>query len=153
MSDALAARVIAANRYLTLATAGADGAPWVTPVYFAVSEALDEVLWVSSPDSEHSRNIAQRPAVAIVVFDSQVAIGAGEAVYARGEARLVAGDDLEQAIAVFAARSEQHGAGTWGTADVSGDARLRLYAARLHECWTLDATREGPEERIRITPA
>ena len=61
-------RMLAANRYLVLGTAGKDGRPWVTPVFFAPLDP-DRVCWVSSPDSRHSCNIAQRAAVAITVFD------------------------------------------------------------------------------------
>ncbi len=36
--DAHARDLIEANRYLTLATADADGRPWVSPVYFATAD-------------------------------------------------------------------------------------------------------------------
>ncbi|PZS18893.1 MAG: hypothetical protein DLM57_05175 [Pseudonocardiales bacterium] len=74
------APVLADNLYLVLGTVDAAGKPWVSPVFFA---ARDETLlyWVSSPASRHSRNIDVQPTVAITVFDSRAAIGAGEAVY------------------------------------------------------------------------
>jgi nitroimidazol reductase NimA-like FMN-containing flavoprotein (pyridoxamine 5'-phosphate oxidase superfamily) len=68
--------LIEASRYLVLATADAAGRPWSSPVYFA-HIGLTEFFWVSSPDVTHSRNIAVRPEVGIVVFDSQAAIGTG----------------------------------------------------------------------------
>jgi nitroimidazol reductase NimA-like FMN-containing flavoprotein (pyridoxamine 5'-phosphate oxidase superfamily) len=45
-------RLLAANRYLVLATADEDGQPWATPVFFA---SLDPhtLCWVSSPNSRH----------------------------------------------------------------------------------------------------
>ena len=67
-------RVLAANRYLVLGTADQAGTPWVTPVFFAPL-GPDRVCWVSSPESRHSRNIAERAAVAITVFDSTVEVG------------------------------------------------------------------------------
>jgi hypothetical protein len=72
--------IIEASRYLVLATADAAGRPWSSPVYFA-HIGFTEFFWVSSPDVTHSRNIAVRPEVSIVVFDSQVAIGAGLRLY------------------------------------------------------------------------
>src|SRR4051812_24385425 len=54
-------RILATNRYLVLGTADEAGQPWVTPVFFAPLDA-DRVCWVSSPDSRHSRNIANRAA-------------------------------------------------------------------------------------------
>ena len=39
------------------------------------------VLWVSAPDSRHSRNIAEQPTIAITIFDSHAPIGGAEAPY------------------------------------------------------------------------
>ena len=55
-------RLLAANKYMVLATADADGVPWATPVYFAPRDE-SRLYWVSSPDSRHSRNIAVRATV------------------------------------------------------------------------------------------
>jgi nitroimidazol reductase NimA-like FMN-containing flavoprotein (pyridoxamine 5'-phosphate oxidase superfamily) len=62
--------IIEASSYLVLATADTAGRPWSTPLYFA-HIGFTEFFWVSSPDVTHSRNIAVRPEVGIVVFDSQ----------------------------------------------------------------------------------
>ena len=67
-------RVLAAKRYLVLGTADQAGKPWVSPVFFA-RLGHDRVCWVSSPESRHSRNIADRAAIAITVFDSTVEVG------------------------------------------------------------------------------
>lgn len=75
-----AGRALAANRYLVLGTADEDGAPWVSPVFFATLDP-DRVCWVSSPDSRHSRNIAKRARIAITVFDSTVEVGQAQAAY------------------------------------------------------------------------
>lgn len=42
---------------------------------------LDCVCWVSSPESRHSRNIANRAAIAITVFDSTIEVRGAEAAY------------------------------------------------------------------------
>jgi nitroimidazol reductase NimA-like FMN-containing flavoprotein (pyridoxamine 5'-phosphate oxidase superfamily) len=51
--------LISANRYMVLATADATGRPWISPVWFAPDDG--GFLWVSRPDSRHSRNLAERP--------------------------------------------------------------------------------------------
>jgi nitroimidazol reductase NimA-like FMN-containing flavoprotein (pyridoxamine 5'-phosphate oxidase superfamily) len=89
--------IIDASRYLVLATADAAGRPWSTPVYFA-HIGLAEFFWVSSPDVTHSRNIAARPEVGIVVFDSQAAIGAGQGVYMSAVAELLEGGEAARGI-------------------------------------------------------
>ena len=65
---------------MTLGTADEHGHPWVTPVWFAPADD-HELFWVSSPQARHSRNLAARPQVSIVVFDSQVPVGSAAAVY------------------------------------------------------------------------
>jgi nitroimidazol reductase NimA-like FMN-containing flavoprotein (pyridoxamine 5'-phosphate oxidase superfamily) len=66
---AMARDVIATNRYFVLGTAHPDGRPRVSPVYFNHHEHR-AFYWVSSPDSQHSHNIAADPRVNAVVFDS-----------------------------------------------------------------------------------
>ena len=78
-------RVLAAYRYLVLGTAGEDGEPWVSPVFFWPLDP-DRVCWASSPDSRHSRNISQRARIAITVFDSTVDVGRSEAAYLEADA-------------------------------------------------------------------
>src|SRR5688500_12898388 len=63
--------LLAQNAYLTLGTVDADGRPWTSPVYFAADDLID-FYWVSSPEARHSLNLAVRPAVSLVVFDSTV---------------------------------------------------------------------------------
>lgn len=77
---ALARSIIDANLYMTLATADEGGRPWASPVCFA-HEGYSEFLWVSSPQATHSRNIAARSELAIVIFDSGQPVGTGHGVY------------------------------------------------------------------------
>ena len=139
MADPNAARardLIAGSRYMTLATADAAGRPWATPVWFAAA-APDELLWVSRPQARHSRNIAERGDVAIAIFDSHVAVGAGEGVYLDASAEVVPDAELDRAIAAFSNASERQGAAAWSRAEVSEPAELRLYRAAVREAWAL----------------
>ncbi len=77
--SAIAKAITDANSYMVIGTADESGVPWVSPVWFA-PEDYKEFFWVSSPEARHSRNIAARPQVAIVIFDSQVPAGSGQAV-------------------------------------------------------------------------
>lgn len=83
------------NRNLVLGTVDAMGRPWTSPVHFAATGER-ELYWVSATDAQHSRNLAGRPQVSIVVFDSTVAPYHGRAVYAAGEAQELSGDELER---------------------------------------------------------
>jgi nitroimidazol reductase NimA-like FMN-containing flavoprotein (pyridoxamine 5'-phosphate oxidase superfamily) len=138
--------IVDANLYLTLATADADGRPWVSPVYFA-HEAYREFFWVSRPSRRHSQNVAARPEVAIVVFDSQVPISTGRAVYLAAVAEQLGGDDVERGIAVFSRRSLSHGGRAWTLADVEDSAPFRLYRATATERFVLSAS----DDRIPVS--
>jgi uncharacterized protein YhbP (UPF0306 family) len=120
--------VIDANAYMTLATADGDGRPWASPVWFA-HHGYTKFYWVSRPDARHSRNLAIRPHMALVVFDSTVALGEPQAVYIEAEAEQLSGAEQEQAINVYSRRSRAHGAGQWTTSDVNALASHRLYRA------------------------
>jgi nitroimidazol reductase NimA-like FMN-containing flavoprotein (pyridoxamine 5'-phosphate oxidase superfamily) len=149
MSDpAAAARaVIDANRYMTLGTADESGHPWVTPVWFAPAD-YREFFWVSSPATRHSRNLAARSQVSIVVFDSQVPVGSAAAVYMTAVAQELTGAALERGLEVFARESAAQGLSVWTMANVTAPARHRLYRAAVTEQWVLDPH----DERLPVTP-
>ena len=150
MSDpaAGARAVIDANHYMTLGTADDSGHPWVTPVWFAPAD-YREFFWVSSPAARHSRNIAIRSAVSIVIFDSQVPVGSAAAVYMTAVAHELTGAAQERGLEVFARESEAQGLSVWGMADVTAPARHRLYRAAVTEQWVLDPH----DERLPVTLA
>ena len=149
MSDpAAAARaVIDANRYMTLGTADESGHPWVTPVWFAPAD-YREFFWVSSPATRHSRNLAARSQVSVVVFDSQVPVGSAAAVYMTAVAQELTGAALERGLEVFARESAAQGLSVWTMANVTAPARHRLYRAAVTEQWVLDPH----DERLPVTP-
>ena len=138
---AIATSIIDSNFYMTLATADGEGRPWVSPVYYA-REGYAEFYWVSSPEATHSRNIAARPEVSIVIFDSRASVGSGQGVYLSAVARELTGAELEKGITTFSRRSESHGAGEWSLKDVRWPARHRLYLATASEHSVL-----GPQDQ------
>ena len=138
--------IIDANLYLVLATADGTGRPWSSPVYFAHDEYA-EFFWVSAPEAAHSRNIAARPQVSIVIFDSHAPIGSGQGVYISGTAEQVGSDDLTRGIETFSRRSIAHGGATWTVMDVQANSGLRLYRASA-ESYSILAKDGQPDHRI-----
>ncbi len=129
--------IIDSNLYMTLGTADEAGRPWVSPVYYA-SAGYTEFYWVSSPEATHSRNIAARPQVSIVVFDSQAPIDTGQGIYMSAVAEEVAGGDVERGIDIFSRRSLEHGGREWTLEGVQQPAPYRLFRATASEHWVLD---------------
>lgn len=150
-NDDIARAILDANIYVVLATADADGTPWASPVWFA-QEDHGEIFWVSAPDARHSRNIAVRPQIAMVVFDSTVAPNTGQAVYMSATAEQVRDPaEIERGMAVFSRVSVRQGEVEWGPDRVTGDARIRLYRASVtgHSILDPDA---GIDVRVDVSP-
>jgi uncharacterized protein YhbP (UPF0306 family) len=121
-------RLLALHRYAVLGTADAAGRPWVTPVFFAADGEF-RLVWVSAPDSRHSRNIAARPAVAITVFDTHAPIGQAEALYLEATAGLVEDDVRPAALDVLNARLPARQRLDLG--DLAPAGPLRVYRATV----------------------
>ena len=126
--EAVARRIIDASRYMVLATADADGVPWISPVWFAHA-GHREFFWISRPERRHSRNLAVRPQVAISIFDSNQEIGTGHGVAMFATAAVLEGPELQRATTIAAKRSMDHGGGMFSVGSFVGDGSLRLYRA------------------------
>ena len=132
--EEMAKRVIDGNRYMTIATVDDDGRPWATPVYFS-PDGYREMYWISSPETKHSTNIAARPEVSIVVFDSQVPIGGAEAVYMQAHAAELTDPTDAECAAAFRQRFE--GVKTFQPNELRAPAKLRLFRAEVARHWVL----------------
>ncbi len=145
--EAAARAIVDANGYMTLGTADAAGTPWVSPVWYAAA-SYRELFWVSRPGARHSRNIAVRPEVGVVIFDSTVPINQGEAVYMAAAAGQVTDvDELARGMSVFSERSLAEGGRAWTPEDVGPAGRVRLYRLLASEQFVLSPD----DERLPFT--
>jgi hypothetical protein len=85
---------------------------------FYASNGDREFYWVSSTEATHSRNLASRPRLSIVIFDSRVPAYSGQAVYMAAVAEELAG------------------------AEVRPPALHRLYRATVSQHWILCTSRQ-----------
>jgi nitroimidazol reductase NimA-like FMN-containing flavoprotein (pyridoxamine 5'-phosphate oxidase superfamily) len=143
--DEIARRILDSNSFAVLATADARGLPWATPVWFA-QEDYREFYWVSAPGARHSRNIAERPEIAMVVYDPTVKPRHAEAVYMSATA-----GQTEQGLEVFSRVSMRRGFAEWGPERISGNARVRLYRAVVTEHSILEP-RAAIDRRVTVKP-
>ena len=144
----LARTIIDSNMYMVLGTADESGQPWVSPVYYA-SAGYKEFYWVSSPEVRHSRNIAMRPQVSIVIFDSQAPIGTGQGVYMSGIAEELVGAELDRGIEIFSRSSLAQGGHEWKLEDVGASTLYRLYQVTASEHWVRDPV-DRPDHRTSV---
>ena len=146
----MAKAIIEANRYMVLGTADEAGVPWVTPVWFAHAD-YRRFLWISAPDRRHSRNVAARAQVSIVIFDSQVAVGGARAVYMSAVAEELSGEELEAGAQLFGRASRAQGlTREWTLGDMRPPAPYRLYRASVSQHWVLDPD-SSPDARAEVT--
>ena len=138
-----AREIIDAGRYMVLGTADEQGRPWASPVWFA-PDGYRRFLWVSRTETRHSSNLAVRPELSIVIFDSGVPIGTGVGVYMDAVAEQLTGPEAEAGMAVFSRRSRAQGGREWTVEDVSPPAELRLYRATASEQWLGERDRRTP---------
>ncbi|GGP89256.1 hypothetical protein BKA00_000855 [Actinomadura coerulea] len=153
--DELARSVIDENRYMTLGTSEADHRPRLSPVYFTHA-GYRTFYWVSSPDARHSGNVAARPEVAIVIYDTSVEIGQGRAVYVDAVASLVTDEDLPRRCAEAFAQAGPDGV-AFRPDELSGEAPLRLYHAdatgyEVHLPGRDPRNATGIDTRVRVDP-
>ena len=148
---ALARGIVDSILYMVLSTADETGRPWASPVYFA-SEQYRQFYWMSSPEVRHSQNILLRPQVSIVIFDSRVPIGMGQAVYMSAVAEELTGPELDRGIQIYNGRFSnpaQHGVRIINVEHVQAPALYRLYRAVAQEHWVLDPDRH-PDHRTPV---
>jgi nitroimidazol reductase NimA-like FMN-containing flavoprotein (pyridoxamine 5'-phosphate oxidase superfamily) len=126
--------IIENNNFMVLSTADSTGKPWVSPVGFVYDDNYN-LYWVSYKEAIHSKNIEQRPEVAIVIF-GQVA-GAMDGVYVDAKAEVVEdADHLQTIIDLFKERRPQPTRFvTESLSDITGDAVWRMYQAKPLHVW------------------
>ncbi len=89
--DRIAHRLLRASTLCAIATVSPTGRPHVNTAYFSSSDAL-EIVWLSAPDSAHSRNVRANASAAIAVYDStQTWGGADRGIQLFGRARELRG--------------------------------------------------------------
>jgi hypothetical protein len=130
-----ARELIDGNRYMTLGTADADGNPWVTPVFYATADYAS-FYWVSQTDAVHSRNLASRPQLSIVIFDSTVPANTGRAVYMTATARELTGSDLDLGVQIYPGPAVRGGSAVTRE-EVRPPEPDRLYRAVVSACSVL----------------
>jgi hypothetical protein len=128
---AIARSILDATLYMTLGTVDRDGNPWTSPVYFGTADYTD-FYWISAPEALHSQNLAEHPRLSIVVFDSTVPLGAGQAVYMSGVGEELTGPDLARGVEIYPGAPER-GAYTMTREQLQPPAAYRLYRARVSE--------------------
>jgi nitroimidazol reductase NimA-like FMN-containing flavoprotein (pyridoxamine 5'-phosphate oxidase superfamily) len=94
MADPLeiARQVVSEGQYLALATASADGVPWISPLHYTVTPDLT-FIFISSTTSRHADNIRHNGRASWTVFWGEKRPEETDGVMFGGSARELLGDE------------------------------------------------------------
>lgn len=140
--------IVAQVPYVALATCSKDGQPWSSPLYAAYDERFN-FYWASWRNNQHSKNIAENPAVFLTIFDSSVPEGTGKGAYIRAIAEeLTKAEDIELAMGYHYARKEKE---PRRVEEFMGSYPRRMYRAAPQQAWINgDGTIDGNFIDVRI---
>ena len=86
-------------RHIALATVNEDGSPHNTPLFFAIDDKFENLIFVSRVSSLHSRNLLRTREAFATIFDSNEFHGG---IYLKLEnARIAGGDEFKNCLKVF----------------------------------------------------
>lgn len=140
---ARAKEIIEKIRYITLATASVDAEPWGTPVT-AAFDAQYNFYWTSMAGTQHSQNIRANPRVYFTIFDTNAPLGAGGAVYVKGQAMELADSEeiKKAAVVLYAAKGKP----VREPEEFLGDSPKRMYKVIPEQVWV------NLDEEVRNDP-
>lgn len=133
-------RILGATRLCSMATVAGAGRAHINTAYFAFSDDL-ELVFLSHPRSQHSRNLARRPSLAMTVFSSnQRWTDPGRGLQLFGRCRPARGRQARTALRLYARRFPSLAAWTRTLEEAGVGRDYRLY-------WFLPARLKIHDER------
>lgn len=104
----LARQIVAQNEYLTLATAGQTGTPWVSILAYTYDDDFT-FYFASLPDSRHSKEAEKRSDVSFSIFDSHQDFGTGVGLQIEGTIEVVEDADTARVLDLYYGRKYPYG--------------------------------------------
>ena len=99
-----------ASPLCSLATVSPRGRAHINHMYFAWTERF-EVIWISNPESIHSRNLVRNPSAAVTIYDSHQTWGKPDrGIQLFGTAGVTAGRRENEAQRVYGKRFRDYNA-------------------------------------------
>jgi nitroimidazol reductase NimA-like FMN-containing flavoprotein (pyridoxamine 5'-phosphate oxidase superfamily) len=124
----IAKHLIDDNIHMTVATADADGTPWVSPVFFVSDDDYD-LYWTSWKNARHSQNIRSNPKAGIVIYEAEASRPVQAVYIAATVVEITEPAEVAAAIEVMRGRPQPERWMINSFEDVSGDGPWRIYRA------------------------
>lgn len=143
-----ARQIILWNKYLVLATCDKSANPWSNPVFYAYDKSYN-FYFLSATDSRHSENIAENPKIAASIFDSSQRVGLSDGVQMEGDAKILGGKAVEQAVEIYSKRlfpeSDMKGSERYDPKDYSEPAEFRFFKITPNKIYVT-----GVDRRVEV---
>jgi uncharacterized protein YhbP (UPF0306 family) len=104
----LAKQIVEQNEYLTLATVGETGAPWVSILAYTYDGDFS-FYFASLPDSRHAKEAQKRSDVSFSIFDSRQDFGTGVGLQIEGTIETVGEADMARILELYYGRKYPYG--------------------------------------------
>ena len=130
--------IIAANRYLTLATCN-NNEVWAATLCYVYCNKAQEFYFYSALNSVHAKHIAFNPNVSVCIYDSQKPSEEAEGLQMSAKAEMVGDDALEEILDFYFEQSfaDEAERRKWlrPPSDFKGSAPQRFYKIKPIECY------------------
>lgn len=104
----LAKKIITKNQYVSIATTGKNGIPWISPVVYTIDKNWN-LYFVSMPNSKHCVNISENKNIACAIFDSHQKWGQGVGLQIEAESEVLGTKDSLNIAKNYALRKYPYG--------------------------------------------
>lgn len=130
-----------------MATVNDDGSPHNTPFHYIVDDFRQYIYWISSPESQHSKNILRRHQLFIVIYESNAPKGLY--IEAVGAQELDETTEIQAGLEVWNAQRTAEGKDSVNAPLVTGESPQRLYRAKLVRFWVNGSEKDSENHIIR----
>lgn len=148
----LAANLLRANRYLTLATAGRSG-PWASPLAFTVEPDFSLVFY-SAVESIHCKNLSKDDRVSGAIFDSTSGSDDADGLQFSGRGAEVREKDIDGVMQRYFEMSfpDSSVRQRWlrPREDFLGKAPQRFYRISISDLFKLDPNSSKVDRRLEL---
>ena len=143
---AAARQLLAASTLCAIATVTPSGRAYVNTAYFAWTRDYD-IVWLSAPRAQHSKNIRKNDSVAVAVYESSQTWGEPDrGIQLFGSAHEARGEEAEHGETIYAQRFPET-----DEADLTA-YRLYLFRPRHLKLFDENAFGAGTFVTARIAP-
>lgn len=146
-------KIIASERYMTLATADPSGNPWAATLFYAY-DTMYNFCFLSAKDSLHAQHLNINHKAAVSIFDSHIPPEAADGVQIECSARQAKLSELPHIISIYYHRrfpdNRERAAHSHIPTDFAGITQRRFFLLTPLKIFTLDPDSRAVDRRLQV---